>query len=126
MKLLATLVVFLVFVAVGHATDSPTSSAPQITLDDLLGSETYAPQPVSTCYRLFIVGSGCGARVATPTPSCVGKYPAGTFVSITAQPLPGNILFGWIGCDNAASATGNPCEVTMNSDRTVRAVCGAP
>jgi len=53
----------------------------------------------------------CGA-------ACLGDYPFGTQVTLTAAPAEGSTFTGWIGCD---SVNGLVCTAAMNYGRTVTA-----
>jgi hypothetical protein len=78
-----------------------------------------------TNYLLTVAKSGSGTGLVTSNPAgincgstCSTSYASGTSVTLTATPDPGSTLGGWSGCD---LASGNTCQVTMSSARTVTA-----
>jgi M6 family metalloprotease-like protein len=61
-------------------------------------------------------GINCTANAGSLSGSCVGEFPLGSTVTLAANALAGTFI-GWGG---ACSGTG-PCQVTMNTVRTVTA-----
>ena len=62
-------------------------------------------------------GINCGANGTV----CSASFTIGTAVKLTATPAGGATFSGWSGCD---SATGNTCDLSMNTDRSVAASFG--
>lgn len=70
---------------------------------------------------LALALSGTGRVVSQPagvdcTASCEATFPAGTVVTLTAAPAPGQSFAGWAGACSGAAST---CVVTMNQARSV-------
>jgi C1A family cysteine protease/predicted secreted protein len=73
------------------------------------------------CYDLDTVVTpvGAGTVVADPLPNCEGGgYEPDTIVELTANANPGWQFFAWFG---DASGSDNPIDVTMDSDKSIRA-----
>jgi Divergent InlB B-repeat domain/Bacterial Ig-like domain (group 2) len=73
---------------------------------------------------LTFAGNGAGTVTSSPTglscssPSpCVGEFPSGTEVTLTATPNSGSKFGNWLNCDTPAST--NPCTVTLTANETV-------
>ena len=86
---------------------------------------TFVPNHLSIVASAASVGSG--HIVSTPagidctlngtaagTGACSTSFPVGTVVTLAQNPIAGAIFFAW-----SANCVGNPCEVTMNGQRTI-------
>jgi hypothetical protein len=69
-------------------------------------------------------GTGSGTvtsspqALSCPSPSaCLGQFPSGSTVTLTAAPIGGSVFGSWVDCDTPSSS--NPCVVTMTTNRTV-------
>ena len=79
-------------------------------------------QPPPTCYTLStnVNPGGSGTVSPSSSPNCNNgtQYTSGTNVSLTASAASGYSFSNWSGCD---STSGNTCNVTMNSSKSVTA-----
>jgi hypothetical protein len=71
-----------------------------------------------------VTGAANGVIVSSPAgincgATCSAAFGAGSSVALTATPNSGHTFGGWGGC---TTASGNSCNVTMNSDAIVTAV----
>ena len=71
-------------------------------------------------FGLGVAVEGPGAVTLEPPG---GAYPAGTVVTLTAEPAPGSAFLGWSGDLGGAA---NPATLTMDADRAVVAHFGTP
>ena len=85
--------------------------------------KSYQPQVVNLAattvvnYTLIIAVSPAGGGSVTKNPD-LAAYPAGTVVTLTANPGAGYAFSSWSG---AVTGTANPTTVTMNSNKSVTA-----
>src|SRR6185295_4385807 len=85
-----------------------------IMIEGCLGKDSTTAPPLPTL-TLSTSGAGTGSVVATPAAT---SYAQGTTVSITATADSGSAFTGWGG---DATGQGNPCTITMSTNRTVTA-----
>jgi hypothetical protein len=85
---------------------------------------TFGPWVTPATMPTLVVNNAGGGTV-TSTPAgihcdyiCSHAYPAGTKVTLTANPGPGQLFSGWMGACTGSSTT---CIVTMNSTTTLSA-----
>jgi hypothetical protein len=82
----------------------------------------------SATLTVTFTGAGFGTVISTPAglsspcsaPACVGQFPTGTTVTLTASPTPPSTFGSWTGCTTPLTA--NPCSVTMNGNETATVV----
>jgi hypothetical protein len=76
---------------------------------------------------LTVTFAGAGLGTVTSSPaglvgtcvapaSCLGQFPGGTTVMLTAKPTGSSTFSNWGGCDSMP--TTNPCSITMTGNRT--------
>jgi len=81
---------------------------------------TGCPKP-EVYYTLNVSNDGSGSGIVTQNPEPEEKgYLKGTTVTLTADPDAGSEFVRWL--VGEAEETGNPLEITMDSDKTVTAV----
>jgi Bacterial Ig-like domain (group 2)/Divergent InlB B-repeat domain len=85
-------------------TSSGGGSGPALTL-------TFAGNGAGT-----VTSSPTGLSCSSPAP-CVGEFPIGTEVTLTAAPNSGSTFGSWMNC--ATQASTNPCMVTLEANETV-------
>jgi uncharacterized repeat protein (TIGR02543 family) len=100
----------------------PNGTAPQ-NGDPPIGGEylVYQPGQVPGLFfplRTSALPLGSGSVSVSPSPSSNGRYPAGTVVTVMAQPISGYQFADWEG---ALSGTANPTTLTLNNNLTVTA-----
>jgi len=74
-------------------------------------------------YTLTVEKTGTGTGTITATgincgADCSEVYTSGTIVTLSPTPDTGSTFTGWTGCD---SVSGDTCDITMNSDKTITA-----
>ncbi|MEI7732004.1 MAG: immunoglobulin domain-containing protein, partial [Verrucomicrobiota bacterium] len=74
-------------------------------------------------YGLAVASPGGGGVSVNPAASL---YDINTVVTLTATNLPGWTFLGWTGSTNGAAAVGNTLTVTMNGNKGIQALFGAP
>ncbi len=86
----------------------------------------YTTEAEGTCYRLTLAHLGDGASpTASPSkvPNCLsGSYPAGTPLTLTANPANGWVVAEWTGTNNDASSEPINTVSMPASDHTVTAI----
>src|SRR5882724_657161 len=102
------------FLFTGWAGDCSGNSVTCVVTMDLPKSVTAT---FTAQYTLFLTTLGGGSIAAQPAP-VVGKYAAGTVVTLTATPAPGSWFTSWSG---ACTGSSNPCNVTMDAAKSVTA-----
>jgi hypothetical protein len=85
---------------------------------------------LAACHVLTVVNSSSSSSSGIVTgggincgSTCTAQIASGTSVSLVAAAAAGSIFNGWFGCD---TASGSACTLTMNGNRTVSALFGAP
>ncbi len=91
------------------------SNPASVTINGNTAVEARFVQDSTPEYSLSVTSSGSGTVVKNPPG---GTYPAGTVVTLTAQPAAGWVFDGWSG---ALSGLQNPRTVTMNGNIAVQA-----
>jgi Divergent InlB B-repeat domain len=79
----------------------------------------------SATLTVTFIGAGLGTVGSSPAglpspcgaPACIGQFPTGTTVTLTATPTAPSTFGSWTGC--TTPLTTNPCSVTMNGNQTV-------
>ncbi|MBA4147735.1 MAG: hypothetical protein H0X66_06435 [Verrucomicrobia bacterium] len=101
-----------------------TNNPIQITMNgDKTITATFAPAFTLTANLTVNVNpSSAGVVYATP-PSLWNSYPAGTVVTLTAQPEGTNVFAAWYG---DVSGVSNQIDVVMNTNKTVNALFNNP
>ncbi|MEN8158601.1 MAG: hypothetical protein ABFS41_00870 [Myxococcota bacterium] len=90
-----------------------TTTPQQLTVD---GDKTVSASFIANLfYTLDVTTEGNGTVDVDPP---VGPYPAGSLVTLTAQPETGHLLGSWSG---DASGSTNPLELTMDAAKAVHA-----
>jgi hypothetical protein len=89
-----------------------TTTPQQLTVD---ADKTVSADFSAVLYTLDVTTEGNGTVAVDPP---TGPYPAGSIVTLTAQPAEGHLLGSWSG---DASGFANPLDVTMDGNKAVHA-----
>jgi hypothetical protein len=94
----------------------------------LINDTTVVPIPQSYSLTVNRQGNGGGTVTSSSNPAgsneidcgatCTANYPAGTVVTLTAEPAVGSAPVEWAGCE---SVSGTTCIVTMDAAKSVTA-----
>ncbi len=73
---------------------------------------------IAPCYSLSVTSGSGGSAAATPGPTCLGEYNAGTEVELTASPNPGFVFKEWTG---TTTTQDNPLNIITDGDKSYTA-----